>query len=81
MFSLNGVDEQEAIMYLQKKFKFVELNLNYKAVYGEEKINLVLSLSNDYKSIYDQINYPSTSNFSKMRGESPLLTTKEVLLI
>ena len=65
MFSWNGVDEQEAIMYLQKKFKFVELNLNYKAVYGEEKINLVLSLSNDYKSIYDQYSSNHRRNLKK----------------
>ncbi|MAW64695.1 MAG: hypothetical protein CMD18_00710 [Flavobacteriales bacterium] len=44
-------EERIAISLMKDKFKFIELNLNYKSEEGESKTNLVLKLAVDYSTI------------------------------
>ncbi len=44
-------EEEKAISLMIKKFKFIELNLNYRGKYGDIRRNLVLRLNRDYETI------------------------------
>jgi hypothetical protein len=54
LFSINDNIEvlaKEAIDQLEIDFKFTEINLNWRNNQGDKKVNVVLSLSKDYKDL------------------------------
>ena len=58
-------EEEQAISLMKKKFNFIELNLNYKALVGEVKTNLVLELNVDYANLQNSYSKNHLRNLKK----------------
>ena len=58
-------EEDKAISFLKQKFKFIELNLNYKSEYGERRKNLVLQLNTEYTEIQKSFSKNHFRNLKK----------------
>ena len=78
MFSPYDKGEKEAITYLKKNFKFVELNLNYFATIGEERKNLLLSLNKDYESIKAKYSSNHKRNLLKSNKSGLVINNADV---
>ena len=61
----NLIQEHMPIEFLQKNFKFVEVNLNYDSKIGKEKTNLILSLDSNYESIQKKYSQNHKRNIKK----------------
>ncbi len=60
-------EEKQAISLMKNKFKFIELNLNYKSEEGEVKTNLVLELNVDYAKIQNSYSKNHLRNLKKAK--------------
>ena len=60
-------EEKQAISLMKNKFKFIELNLNYKSEEGEVKTNLVLELNVDYVKIQNSYSKNHLRNLKKAK--------------
>ena len=78
LFSHSKIDEEEAVAYLNKKFKFVELNLNFASRTGQNRTNLVLSLRKDYESIKAKYSSNHKRNIRKSNKAGLVIDNAEV---
>ena len=67
LFSLeySAEEEYKVISLLKQKFKFIELNLNYKSDRGEARKNLVLKLNSEYTDIQESFSKNHFRNLKK----------------
>jgi len=67
LFALNYSRDEEkvAISLMKNKFKFIELNLNYKAGEGDVKTNLVVKLNHNYSEIQSSYSKNHIRNLKK----------------
>ena len=67
LFSQQYSEEKEdkVISFLKQKFKFIELNLNYKSKQGEIRKNLVLQLNLEYTEIQNSFSKNHSRNIKK----------------
>lgn len=67
LFTKEVVSEREVafLKLLTSKYKFVELNLNYSSSIGEEQVNLVLGLKDEYESIRARFSKNHIRNINK----------------
>lgn len=65
LFSTLENKEDDALGYLKKHYKFVELNLNYSSSVGEERKNLILNLTTDYEQIKSEFSSNHKRNIKK----------------
>ena len=78
LFSHSEIDEEEAVAYLNEKFKFVELNLNFASRTGQNRTNLVLSLRKDYESIKAKYSSNHKRNIRKSNKAGLVIDNAEV---
>lgn len=76
--------ERETIKILQKHFKFIELNLNWKSEIGEPLTNLILNLGGDYDTLQSSFSNNHKRNLKKSDALNLSLgtpTCQEVILL